>query len=124
MKYIITESQYEMLFKEFPNFLKRRITPDDLEYLDKELSHYILSTPPLDKFESFSQMVIGDLLHNFVVDRKSDEIETENDPDYGIIYNDNSLDKVFKMYWNLIPILKKRYKDILYQAWGRKKSMS
>jgi hypothetical protein len=124
MKIIITESQYERLFGELPNFLKRRITKDDLEYLDRELTHHILSAPPLNQFDSFSQMVIGDLLHNFVVDRKDDEIETDTDPDYGIIYNDNSLDKVFKMYWNLIPILKKRYKDILYQAWERKKSMS
>ncbi len=119
----MNESQDERLFGKLPNFLKRRLTQDDLEYLDKELTHYILSTPPLDKFESFSRMVVGDLLHEFIMDKKSDEIETEEDPDYGEVYNEESRNKVMNIYWELKPILEKRYKDRLYQSWERKKSI-
>jgi hypothetical protein len=124
MKIIITESQYEMLFKELPNSLKRRITQDDFDYLDKELTHYILSTPPVNKFEGFSSYVVGDLLHEFIIGYKGDEIETEEDPEYGEVYNEESRNKVMEMYWELKPILEKRYKDRLYKAWERKKSIS
>jgi hypothetical protein len=123
MKIIITESQYERLFGELPVSLKRRITQDDLDYLDKKLTHYILSTPPTNKFEEFSSYVIGDLLLEFIIDRKSDEIETEEDPDYGLVYVEKSRIKVMGMYWDLKPILEKRYKDRLYKAWERKKSL-
>jgi hypothetical protein len=119
MKIIITESQYETL----SNSLKRRLTQDDFNYLDKELTHYILSTPPVNKFEEFSSYVIGDLLHEFIIARKGDEIETEEDPEYGEVYNEESRNKVMEMYWELKPILEKRYKDRLYQAWERKKSI-
>ena len=120
MKIIITESQYNML----SNFLKRRLTQDDFEYLDKELTHYILSTPPTNRFEEFSSSVIGDLLHEFIMDRKSDEIETEEDPDYGIVYKEESRYKVMNMYWDLKPILEKKYKDRIYKAWERKKTIA
>jgi hypothetical protein len=56
-------------------------------------------------------------MHEFVVDRKDDEIATDNDPEYGIRYNEDSLDKVFDMYWELIPFLEKDYKDMLYARW-------
>ena len=38
-----------------------------------------------------------------------DEIETEIDPQYGMVYNDESRDRVFDMYWQLIPYLEKIY---------------
>jgi hypothetical protein len=123
MKIIITESQYERLFNDLPNSLKRRLTTDDLEYFDRELTHYILSTPPTNKFEEFSSYVIGDLLHEFIIARKGDEIETEEDPDYGVVYNEESRNKVMDIYWDLKPILEKKYKDRLYKSWERKKSI-
>jgi hypothetical protein len=119
----LTESQYERLFKELPMFLKRRLTPDDFDYIDRELTHYILSTPPTNRFEDFSSSVIGDTLHEFIMARKGDEIETEEDPDYGVVYNEESRNKVMDKYWILKPILEKKYKDRLYQAWERKKSI-
>jgi hypothetical protein len=115
----LTESQYEKL----SNSLKRRLTQDDFEFLDRELTHYILSTPPVNKFEEFSSYVIGDLLHEFIIARKGDEIETEEDPDYGVVYVEKSRNKIMDMYWELKPILEKRYKDRLYKAWERKKSI-
>jgi hypothetical protein len=123
MKIIITESQYERLFNDLPTSLKRRLTQDDFDYLDKELTHYILSTPPVNKFEEFSSYVIGDLLHEFIIARKDDEIDTEEDPEYGVVYVEKSRNKVMDMYWELKPILEKRYKDRLYRAWERKKSI-
>jgi hypothetical protein len=117
MKIIITESQYEMLFKELPTSLKRRLTSDDFEYFDNKISKHIYNSPWRPEFDKFSYDVISQLMHEFVVDIKDDEIATDNDPEYGVIYNDDSLDKVFEMYWELIPFLEKRYKNILYQAW-------
>ena len=116
----LTESQYETL----SNSLKRRLTQDDLEYLDSELTHYILSTPPTNRFEEFSSYIIGDLLHEFIIARKGDEIETEEDPDYGIVYKEESRNKVMNMYWDLKPILEKKYKDRLYKSWERKKTIA
>jgi hypothetical protein len=123
MKIIITESQYERLFADLPPYLKRRLTTDDFEYFDKELRYYIVSQPPVDKFDDFSSVVIGDLLHDFIMDKKVDEIETEEDPDYGVVYNEESRNKIMGMYWDLKPILIKKYKDRLYKAWERKKLM-
>ena len=119
----MNESKDERLFKELPMFLKRRLTPDDFDYIDRELTHYILSTPPTNRFEDFSSSVIGDALHEFIMARKGDEIDTEEDPDYGVVYNEESRNKVMDKYWILKPILEKKYKDRLYQAWERKKSI-
>ena len=117
----LTESQYERLFNDLPNSLKRRITPDDLKYFDDNISSYILSTPPTDDFKDFSSFVVGDLLHDFIMEIKGDEIETEENPDYGVVYKDESRHKIMVMYWDLKPILIKKYKDRLYKAWERKK---
>ena len=117
MKIIITESQYEMLFKELPNSLKRRLTSDDFEYFDNKISKHIYNSPWRPEFDKFSYDVISQLMHDFVVDRKDDEIETEENPEYGVIYNDDSLDKVFEMYWKLIPFFEEYYKDKLSMAW-------
>ena len=119
----INESQYERLFTDLPPFLKRRITLDDLKYFDDNITSYILSTPPTDDFKDFSSVVVGDLLHDFILERKGDEIETEIEPDYGVVYKAESRDKIMGMYWDLKPILIKKYKDRLYQAWERKKSL-
>ena len=122
MKIIISESQYEKLFKDLPSFLKRRMDLDDLEWFDKQLPSFILHTPPsgLD-FEDYSSFIVGDLLHEFIIELKGDEIETEEDPDYGVIYNEKSRNKVMEMYWDLKPILEKRYKDRLYQSWEKRR---
>jgi hypothetical protein len=117
MKIIITESQYEMLFKKLPTSLKRRLTSDDFKYFDDKISKHIYNSPWRPEFDKFSYDVISQLMHEFVVDRKDNEIETDNDPEYGVIYNDDSLDKVFEMYWELIPFLEKHYKDMLYVRW-------
>jgi hypothetical protein len=121
---LLKESEHlKGLFSELPPFLKRRVTLFDLEWLDKELGGHIYQTPFTNDFNDFCDYVLGDLLHEFLVNRKDDEIETTYDYVYGIIYDDASLDKVATMYWKLEPFLKKRYEIRLRQAWERKRSL-
>ena len=121
---IIKESEHlKGLFGDLPPFLRRRLTMEDLEWLDKELVDHILGMPPRNDFDVFCDDVLGDLLHEFVVDRKDDEIDTVEDPHYGLIYSEDGFDEVASIYWKLIPYLKKRYEFRLRKAWERKKSM-
>ena len=120
---IIKESEHlKGLFGDLPPFLRRRLTMEDLEWLDKELVDHILGMPPRNDFDVFCDDVLGDLLHEFVVDRKDDEIDTVEDPHYGLIYSEDGFDEVASIYWKLIPYLKKRYEFRLRKAWERKKS--
>jgi hypothetical protein len=118
MKIIITESQYEMLFKELPSSIKRRLTPDDFKYFDNNLNKNIHDKLLFTSdFDQFSYNVISQVMHEFVLDMKDDEIETEENPEYGVVYNDESLDEVFERYWKLIPFFEEYYKDKLSMAW-------
>lgn len=120
MKIIITESQYDRLLSELPPFLKRRVTMEDLEWMDGKVNEFMVNAPLASKFDNFCDYALGDLLHEFLVDRKDDEIDTDNDPAYGLIYNDESLGKISDMYWELKPFLKKRYETRLRNAYNRK----
>ena len=71
-----------------------------------------------DNFESYSYSIIADTLHEFVLERKDDEIETEMDPQYGLVYNDESRDRVFDMYWQLIPYLEKIYHSTILDGFN------
>ena len=118
MKIIITESQYEMLFKNLPSSIKRRLTPDDFKYFDNNLNKNIHDKLLFTSdFDQFSYNVISQVMHEFVLDMKDDEIETEENPEYGVVYNDESLDEVFERYWKLIPFFEEYYKDKLSMAW-------
>ena len=119
----INESQYENLFNDLPASVKRRVTQEDLDFLDDELSHYIIKTPPTNSFEDFSDYVIGDLLHDFVMDRKADEIETYEDPHWGPMFDETSRDNIFDLYWKLMPVLKEKFRDRMYRSWEKKRSM-
>ena len=125
MKIIITESQYEMLFKELPAFLKRRITPDDFEYFDNNLNKNIHDSLLWSSdFDEFSYNVISQVMHEFVLERKDDEIETEylEGSHFRVVYNNDSLKEVFDKYWELIPFFEDHYKDKLHKAWYKGKS--
>lgn len=123
MKRLIKEFEHlKGLFSDLPPFLKRRITMEDLEWLDRELVDHIYGMPFRNDFDMFVDDVLGDLLHEFVVNRKDDEIETEEDPHYGLIYSEDGFDKVASIYWELMPHLRKRYEIRLRHAWERKKS--
>lgn len=125
MKIIITESQYdELIFTRLPNFLKRRITMEDLEWFDKNINSIIITTPPLKNFSDFSHAAFDSLLHNFIYERKNDEIETYYDAEYDEDFLDEvSFGKIGDMYWELTPFLEQKYRDRLYLNWERKKSL-
>ncbi len=119
---VLKESEHlKGLFSELPPFLRRRLTMEDLEWLDQELTHHIVSNGPTNKFDDFCDYVLGDLLHEFLVNRKDDEIDTVNNPVYGLIYDEDSLGKIGDIYFSLKPYLKKRYEMRLRQAWNVKK---
>jgi hypothetical protein len=123
MRRLIREFEHlKGLLSELPPFLKRRVTLFDLEWLDKELGGHIAHRPARNDFDLFCDDVLGDLLHEFVVNRKDDEIETTYDYDYGIIYSEDGFHEVASIYWELMPYLKKRYEIKLRQSWERKKS--
>jgi hypothetical protein len=123
MKRLIREFEHlKSLFSELPPFLRRRLTMEDLEWLDKGINEVIPGTPTRGDFDIFCQDVLGDLLHDFVVERKDDEIDTVEDPHYGLIYSEDGFDEVASIYWQLMPYLKKRYEIKLRQSWERKKS--
>jgi len=113
MKIIITESQYEML----SNSLRRRLTPDDFKYFDTNLVYHIDDSTWIPNFNQFSYEVISTLVNEFITETRGDEIDVNFIPDFGELYNDESFNNVFEMYSDLIPVLEKKYKNRLYQAW-------
>ena len=89
---------------------------EDLEWIEERINRNINYIKMISggktyksDFEGYSYNIIADTLHEFVIERKDDEIETEMDPQYGMVYNDDSRDRVFDMYWQLIPHLEKIY---------------
>ena len=121
MKIIITESQSKLLFSGIPVYLKRRLTTEDLEWIERRI-HKNMSGGKNYTYkkdvEGYSYDIIAGTLHEFVVERKDDEIETEMDPEYGMVYNDDSRDRVFDMYWQLIPHLEKIYHSIILDGFN------
>jgi hypothetical protein len=118
---IIKESEHlKGLLSELPTSLKRRVTMEDLEWLDKSITGIIPGTPIRRDFDTFCYDVLGDLLHEFVVERKDDEIDTVDSPEYGLVYSEDGFNEVASIYWKLMPFLKKRYEIKLSQAFDRK----
>jgi hypothetical protein len=114
MKIIITESQYNIL----SNFIKRRLTMEDLEWLDKDLVYHIDDISWVPDFNKFSYDVISSLLNEFVLSRKYYELpEVPPDIDLTVFSMSPEFIKVFDLYLDLIPFLEKKYKNRLYQAW-------
>lgn len=121
MKLILKETAHlESLFDSMPLYLQRRLKIRDLLYFDNQLDKYIRETPPLDSFKNFCEAVVYDMLHHFVLDVKDHEIQTRLDPEYGILYDDDSLHKVFEMYWELGSLLIDRYEMKLKMAYNKK----
>lgn len=121
---LIKEStRHDELFSELPIFLKRRITMSDLEWLDKELQLGARLMPPTDTFDTFSDYVIGALLHEFLVTVKNDEIKTIIVPDHGEMYDDDSLQEIGDIYFSLKPFIAKKYETILRRALEVKKTL-
>jgi catalase-peroxidase len=109
----LTESQDERLFGELPNSIKRRLEPGDFDYLELiidskyKLRGYYLS----GDFENYFNSVISDSIDTFVVNYKFPRYEGGTDLDD---YNANRR-KVISLFQGLIPFLKEKYRDKLYQ---------
>jgi hypothetical protein len=114
MKIIITENQYNIL----SNSLKRRLTPDDFKYFDKELVYHIDDMRWVPDFNKFSYEGISNLVNEFVLAKKYDELPAvPPGVDFDVFSTSPEITKVFDLYFEIIPFLEKRYKNRLYQAW-------
>jgi len=101
MKIIITESQ---LYNLIPNELKRRMSPDDFEDLDKIIKHNMNEFIYLnDTFEEYLRWTLGDSLNHFVTEYKSDDIDMGEDDWH------DKLNERLRLYWDLIYFLRKKY---------------
>ena len=119
MKIIITESQYERLLELLPNQLLRRFTQEDLDWMDNEVKNYLRYASRRNEFKIYFNDLIHDLINEFVHSRKQNEVETEIDPETGPYYNEESLDNVLSLYWDLGPYLKKIYEPMVRQEWEK-----
>ena len=120
IKIIITENQYNSLLKILPPLLKRRINEEEmnliLQYVYSEVRHH-LQPYYKDDFDSFAGDIVHAAVHDFIANEKGHEIETEIDPEFGEVWNNESRHMVFNLYWPLIPHIEKIAKDRLYELW-------
>ena len=119
MKIIITESQHKSLVGKLSPTLRRRLTVDDFDYIEKLIPRRALYTYAGITFETFMDEVIDSAIHDFVSERKGDEIETNMDPVYGEVYDGESFNKVYEMYLDLAPALIEMYRDKMYEIWKK-----
>jgi hypothetical protein len=101
MKIIITESQFYDLI---PMTLKRRLSQDDFEILDKiiklNMNEFIYLN---DVFEEYLRWTLGDSLNHFVTEYKSDDIDMDEE-DWM-----DKLNERLGLFWDLIYFLRKKY---------------
>ena len=106
MKTIITESQYDSLFKQLPISLKRRMSSDDLDIIEDLIWKYAyeyayeFDAPTITNPQEFVDIVITDVMHDFITENKFDEI--------GDI-SDDLHSKLYDVWLELTPIIKEQY---------------
>ena len=111
----LTESQDERLFGELPNSLKRRLEPGDFDDLELiidskyKLRGYYLS----GNFENYFNSVISDSIDTFVVNYKFPRYENGDFDDYQA-----GRRKAIFLFQGLIPFLKEKYRDKLYEFYS------
>ena len=123
MKIIITESQYQKLLELLPNQLLRRFTQEDMDNIDRSIRFQIqfYDRPEYARdFQTFKEGVIYDGLYDFISEYKNDEIDTEEDEEWGVVWTEESKRKIFDLYYLLEEPLKLLYNDKLYQIWKEK----
>jgi len=107
MRIIITESQ---LYNLLPRSLKRRMSEEDFVNFDNIVqSKKQFGTLRLE-FGDYRESVLQDALGDFVNEYKMDI-------PYGITDDNRYMDlydNLFDLYWGLLPYLRKRYQDELY----------
>jgi|694.fasta_scaffold56844_10 hypothetical protein len=119
MKRVIKESEHlKGLFSSLPPFLRRRLTMEDLEWIEKEFRINLIHSPKqIKNFDEFCDYVLGDTVHEFVMQKRNYEIKTISDEEWGDVYDEKSQSDVMDIYWPLIPVLKDMFYDELYEIW-------
>jgi len=114
MKIIITESQ---LYNLIPQSLKRRMKETDFEDFDRILQFRKQSGPLHLDFDTYRDSVIEVTLGDFIDEYKMDIPYGITDDDaYMYLY-----DKLYDIYWGLLPYFKKRYNEELSDYYTKHK---
>jgi len=106
MKIIITEEQLHNLI---PPSVKRRMTERDFDILD-DVIHNNKRYYVAQDFNRYLEGNLRDSLNEFIREYKLEEINQDLDN----VDWDNEEYIIFKIFWQLIPFLKKKYHDLLY----------
>jgi hypothetical protein len=103
MKTIITESQYDSLFKQLPISLKRRMSSDDLDIIENLIWKYTyeFDDQTITNPQEFVDIVIADAMRDFIIENKFDEIDNPSDD---LHY------KLYDVWCELTPLIKEQYK--------------
>ena len=102
MRYLITESQYNLLIESIPSWVKRRLTPDTLKkYIDNAIQDF----PCQDWEEDYvwSQKIINSAIDDFILSNESMEWGEDYDEVFDLIQ-----DFAEKLFY---PELLKLHKD-------------
>jgi hypothetical protein len=118
----MNESLYNKLFAALPLSLKRRITKEDFNWIDKKINNLNAVTSWYrnnSSFDVFTSDVISDIINEFVMEVKGDDIKVIPDDEYGEMFDDDDLERHFVLYWDIIPILRMLYKNVLLTKWNK-----
>jgi hypothetical protein len=118
----MNESLYNKLLEALPLPLKRRITKEDFNWIDKKINNLDTVTSWYrnnGSFDDFTRDVIGDIINEFVMEMKGDDIKTIPDDMFGEVFDDDDLERYFVLYWDIIPILGMIYKNVLLTKWNK-----
>jgi len=106
MKILITEEQFYNLI---PPVVRRRMTEKDFgilyDIIDNNKRYYVAQD-----FDRYLEGNLRDSLNEFIHDYKVEEIDPNLDNDDW----DDEENTKYKIFWQLIPFLKKKYHDDLY----------
>jgi hypothetical protein len=106
MKIIITEEQFYNLI---PSAVRRRMTDNDFDILDVVI-HNNKRYYVAQDFDRYLEGNLHDSLNEFVHDYKLEEINRYLD--YDDLDDEENIK--YKIFLQLIPFLKKKYHDVLY----------
>jgi len=105
MKFIITKEEIDLI----PPVVRRRMTERDFDILDDVIRNNKRYYVAQD-FNRYLEGNLRDSLNEFIHDYKLEEIN--QDLDYDDLDDEENIK--YKIFWQLIPFLEKKYHDLLY----------
>jgi hypothetical protein len=105
MKFIITKEEIDLI----PPVVRRRMTERDFDILDAVI-HNNKRYYVAQDFNRYLEGNLRDSLNEFIHDYKLEEIN--QDLDYDDLDDEENIK--YKIFWQLIPFLEKKYHDLLY----------